>query len=501
MQFVVLVAFALVFMPVGTPPWPVITRTSLVIAVVAGQAAVITVWALWATRRVLRELDRNPDHPGYAQTLHARDGSILGGLLLAGLVAGMWGTNWPAVVRSEWRLERIYGLDEFVILLPSLVSLLLAWTALFPADRAIRQLMMEQSLWDGRPARAAWNLRAYLVFLVRHQLLLVALPMMLIVIANDLAQEHVRALRRATRLFWADQAVVAAVAGVILFFSPVLLRYIWHTSTLPKGTLRDRLRVISERLGLRYRDILIWHSQGMVVNAAVMGVLPPVRYVLLSDGLLENLDDESIEAVFGHEAGHVRHLHIPFYLLFAIVSMLIVGGVHLLLFARPWLDRSYATPVTVAMIVAVWGLGFGWVSRRFERQADLFGARAISPDAGGCVLPCRVHHARAEDPSSTAGEGTGSTRGTASMAAAGALCATGAAAFGNALRRVARLNGIPEEGRSWRHSSIAGRIRFLEELAEDPGRIRRFGRVIAWTKAVLAAGTIIGLPLAVWLFI
>ena len=81
-------------------------------------------------------------------------------------------------------------------------------------------------------------------------------------------------------------------------------------------------------MGLNYRRILIWESDGMVVNAAVMGLFRPVRYILLSDGLLEMMDDAKIEAVFGHEAGHVKCRHIEFYLLFAVLSMLIVGGYH-----------------------------------------------------------------------------------------------------------------------------------------------------------------------------
>ena len=483
MHFVVLVAFAMVFMPVGKPPWPVLEHPLAVVAIVLGQLAAVALWAGWATRRVVRLLDEQVSRPGMAQRQHARNGALLSAAVLAGLAASMWGTAWPQVVRNDWNLGAVYGLDELVILLPFFTAILIAWAMMYPADRAIRQLMMEADLWEGRPARPAWDLKRYLVFLVRHQLLLVALPMLLIVIANDVVQDHITVLRRATRLFWIDQVIVVLVAGVILFFAPLMLRFIWSTSTLPGGALRDRLRAVSQRLGLKYREILIWHSEGMVANAAVMGMLPMVRYVLLSDALLEKMDDEKIEAVFGHEAGHIRHLHIPFYLLFALLSMLVVGGACELAWRVFHVDPSYISIGALFLIAATWGVAFGWVSRRFERQADLFGARLVTPSADGCTLPCRVHH-----------EADGV------VPVAKALCATGAHTFAGALHRIAALNGIPEEARSWRHSSIASRMRFLEELAADPAAVGRFSRTILVIRVVLVIGTVIGLAVAVWLY-
>ena len=111
------------------------------------------------------------------------------------------------------------------------------------------------------------------------------------------------------------------------------------------------------------------------------------------------------------------------------------------------MDPSYISIGALFLIAAAWGVAFGWVSRRFERQADVFGARTVTPPPEGCVVPCKVHH-EANDAASEAK----------------ALCATGAHTFAAALRRIAALNGIPEEARSWRHSSIASRMRFLEAL-------------------------------------
>jgi STE24 endopeptidase len=297
------------------------------------------------------------------------------------------------------------------------------------------------------------------------------------------------------------------VAGAVFLVAPVLLRYIWHTTSLPAGELRSRLDGLCRRIGLSYRDILIWHSDGMVVNAAVMGLIRPVRYVLLSDGLLETMDDDKIEAVFGHEAGHVKHHHITFYLLFAILSMLVVGGISELVVrfgpdlmqqagrAESLRDsqaqvRDYLQVMAMVMIVAIWGIGFGPVSRRFEWQADLFGARSVTPDIASCDRPCLVHGTLDPQPLNP---GYRPPPGLV-------VCATAAHTFGEALHRIATLNGIPVEARSWRHSSIGNRIRLLRQYAADPSAIARLNRGVLTIKIVLVLGSAVGLAIGAWLY-
>jgi hypothetical protein len=54
------------------------------------------------------------------------------------------------------------------------------------------------------------------------------------------------------------------------------------------------------------------------------------------------------------------------------------------------------------------------------------------------------------------------------------------------------LNGIPHEERSWRHSSIGSRVRFLTALSGDPARAHRFARSIRRIKRVLLVTAIGG---------
>ena len=75
-----------------------------------------------------------------------------------------------------------------------------------------------------------------------------------------------------------------------------------------------------------------------MANAMIVGLVPWLRYVIFTDRLLEEFSEDEIEAVFGHEIGHVRHQHMPYYLGFLALSLGALGLLadHVLL---PALDR------------------------------------------------------------------------------------------------------------------------------------------------------------------
>ncbi len=540
MQFIVFAAFAIVLsVPENGPPWPTVRSFSLSAMIVGAYVVAATLAAALSTRLVARRLEREPAWLPSAQRQMARGGTVVRAILFAGLLATVYGTSWARMVRSlqiplgggrRLAVASVWGLDELVILAPFFLAILLSWVAIYPADRAIRQVALELRLWSASPARPVWRLRQFLSFMFRQHVLIIAVPMVLILIANDFAWQNSDRLRgwsgdlltwlkgRPSRgVVWADQAVLVVVAGIVFFFAPVMLRHIWHTRPLPPGELRERLEALCRRVGLTYRRILIWESDGMVVNAAVMGLVRPVRYILLSDGLLEMMEDQKIEAVFGHEAGHVKRRHIEFYLLFATLSMFIVGGLAELLMASArkyphvfpaWREmHDYLQIGAMGLVVLVWGLGFGVVSRRFEWQADLFGTRSITPDIGTCDRPCYYHGSAGAEAPRIAGSG-----GLAGLLPAAAapdprvtargrpVCATAADIFADALHRIAQLNGIPIEARSWRHSSIGNRMKLLRGYADDPAGSVRLERSVALIKGVLLLGNAIGVVVGAWLY-
>ncbi|HUU85920.1 MAG TPA: M48 family metallopeptidase [Phycisphaerae bacterium] len=442
--------------------------------VVFAQVPAFFLAAVWTSTTALRRLDGTGGGPQRAQHFYHRSTSILRMLAVAAFVASLFFTRWSEVVRSVNLLAAVPGLAGLIILLPFFGASVMIFLGTYPIDRSLHQITLESRPGEARPGVRVWSRGQYLSFNLRHHLLVVAVPMALILAAFDWSRSHEASLIRLFRLQWAPEVAPAVAAAVIFVFAPAMLRYIWPTKPLADGPLRRELESICRRIGFRYRDILVWQSGGMMVNAAVMGLFAPVRYVMLSDGLLDTMSSRQIEAVFGHEVGHIRHHHIPFFLLFAVCSMLVLSAVIEALrlgVERGFFELSVVTIQAIGFvcILAVWGIGFGWISRRFERQADLFGTRCVtSTSPEGCKLPCSAHgHSPAYQPPATA------------------VCATATAVFASALDRVAVLNGIPPDERSWRHGSIADRIRFLTALSGDPGCARRFRRLVRRIKAAV----------------
>jgi STE24 endopeptidase len=371
--------------------------------------------------------------------------------------------GWAGLIDKELRDRHLAGLWELLLVSPFLILTILKWYSFYPVNRYIREYIVVGQLAEGLSARPVWSQAEYLSFHIRNGLLIILAPMLAIFTIRDVLMLVLE------RYYpdWSGSGVAieaGTFAGAIAIFilSPFMLRYIWKTRPLPVGPLREKLEQLCERLKLRARDILLWDTSGAVANAAVMGIVRPVRYVLLTDSLVENMQDGQIEAVFGHEAGHVRHHHIFFLVLFVIASM---GAGSLLLdagdyAAKAWLNGreisvghiEWLLGAASAGALAGWFLLFGWVSRRFERQADVFSAMSCQPD---------------NEPQ----------QDELSPEAANIMAA--------ALERVAMLNGMAVEARSWRHSSIASRMVFLREIADHRKGLKVFLRKIKYMKGVI----------------
>ena len=387
-------------------------------------------------------------------------------------------------------MSRLILVDDFVVFLPYLLIQLLVWWGLFFAERALH---VRQGLGSVR------GLGRYLLLRARQSLGLILPVILMYVMRRDVLG----------RFFpgWDENALaepieIAVLGTVVLTISPLFVRLAWPARSLPPGPLRRRLERIAGRVGFRFTDILVWDTGGMMVNACVTGILPGFRYVLLSDALLESLTPLEAAAVFGHEIGHVAHRHFLYFafffmgslgLLSLLAEILSKSGPLLVQLASlsPWSPSVLSEVIQgVALLIALglyFWVVFGHLSRRFERQADVFGSKVVSCDLVDCPPHTDLDNDRSPEP----------IRGRKPT-----LCPVGIRIFADALANVARSNGLDQNGRSWRHGSIANRIAFLEGLERHPEREQRFQRGVLRFRlglgVVLALAVLLSVVTQTW---
>ncbi len=426
-------------------------------------------------------------HFGYASSRVCRryaQGTRL--LTVAGLGVYAWilyKVGWSKLVLTTWGLQGSVLADDLAVLFPYVLIQLLIWSGLYFAERALHDIR-------GYP-----GLPLYLGLKTRQAVGLV-LPVVLIFV---LRQDLIARLWPQWHRYAAAEPLELAVLGLlVLVASPLFIRLAWPTRSLPAGPLRQRLEGVARRVGFRFTDLLVWDTGHMMVNACVTGVLPGFRYVLLSDALIETLSPVEVAAVFGHEVGHVAHRHLPFFGFFFLGSLGVLSLIARFcsvpvtwIEAIPWIPAGQLSNVgEVVEAAAILGclggffwLVFGQLSRRFERQADVFGCKVVSCTASNCPP-----HLDLEEIAGGPG-----TRGSSSLS----LCPEGVQIFASALACVARQNGIDARARSWRHGSIAHRLAFLERLGANPASEPGFQRSVRHHRIVLSVFLVATLGLAV----
>lgn len=349
--------------------------------------------------------------------------------------------DWLGFVRT-WVGDRVL-IDEVLTLLPALTVAAGLWWLYEPIDRAMRFAVTTH-----HPRTRA----GYVLSQARLHVALPLLPMLAVIGWT----EAVRVLAASTGGKWAGLSstsvallTLAGSAGVLLL-SPLMLRHVWDTVELEAGELRDRLVAMCQLHRVRVRRLLKWRTGWNMANAGVMGVVAPVRYVLLTDALLETMPPRQIEAVMAHELAHVKRGHMIWLLVAAVAQLAaaealwrwimdaLVTTLRSELLLPAWADDPTKLDVTLAVLaLSTWAVTFGWASRKFERQADTFAVQYLSK---------QIARAAGMDDQRTI------------------ITADAARAMIDALQTVADLNAISTTRRSWRHGSIASRQRYLSSL-------------------------------------
>ena len=176
----------------------------------------------------------------------------------------------------------------------------------------------------------------------------------------------------------------------IMIFFPPIVRRLWGCKKLPDGPLKDHLIEFCKRQNFKV-ELYIWPLfEGRVLTAGVMGMIPGLRYILLTPAIIETMTSAELEAVMAHEIGHVKKKHLLMYVLliggFSAIAGLLAEPLFYYSFSFEWvfqlLTSEKMNPDTIiGLIVGVpflvlllfyFRFVFGYFIRNFERQADLY---------------------------------------------------------------------------------------------------------------------------------
>ena len=187
-------------------------------------------------------------------------------------------------------------------------------------------------------------------------------------------------------------ALIMGFQLLMVVLAPILILPLFNKFTpLPEGSLRDRLLALGERTGFHSRSIQLMDGskRSRHSNAFFTG-FGRFRKIILFDTLVQQLQEDELEAVLAHEIGHYKKRHIPKMLAGSAAGLLIGLYVIAWLAKQEWFYRAFGfAPGNIVPALLLFSLLSGvftfWisplfnvVSRRFEYQADRYAAETMN---------------------------------------------------------------------------------------------------------------------------
>ncbi len=287
--------------------------------------------------------------------------------------------------------------------------------------------------------RTGRSFRETVEFLLRMFFGLVVLPILVMFLFIE-SFEQIKPLEKLVIVYPITGIFCMLVLSSVIFvFSPFLIRLSFHAKRIESGALEESLAALCKKANLRHAGILVIPTKGApIANAFVTGIFPSFRYIFVTEHLINNMTEKEIEGVVAHEISHVTRKHMISYLAFMLcfvsLSVLIqeIGTMATGEEPSPW--------IIIGVFIFVWIILFGVISKRFESEADIYGAKL-----------------------------SGSYEETM-----------------NALNKVADLNRISRKTRSLRHYSIETRNLILFTCLTNPNYEDAFLKIVQEIKRVLA---------------
>jgi STE24 endopeptidase len=195
--------------------------------------------------------------------------------------------------------------------------------------------------------------------------------------------------------FWlyAWGLITAFSVFINLFYSELIVPLFNKQTPLQEGSLRTLIEAFAQKTGFKLKNIYVidGSKRSTKANAYFSGFGPKKRIVLF-DTLLQELTEEQIVAVLGHEIGHYKKKHVLLTLIFSVV----LTGFMLFLFSlvvnNPTLSQAIGSEnpsfhlglvvfgILYSPLSLLIGLLTNYISRKNEYAADRFVKENYHPE-------------------------------------------------------------------------------------------------------------------------
>jgi Zn-dependent protease with chaperone function len=177
-----------------------------------------------------------------------------------------------------------------------------------------------------------------------------------------------------TRVLLVIGTTAAAVVVLQVVAGPLVV-YALGTTPLPPD-VRARFMSLAERTGTKVRDFRTYAVAGPKgSNALQVGIVPSMRYVLVSENLPSDLSPPELDAVVTHELGHAKENHV---LIKALSLAVLFGSIQGALRARVWTRSELLLIPFIPLLAVIATIAvIGILGIYLEERADSFAAGLV----------------------------------------------------------------------------------------------------------------------------
>jgi len=293
--------------------------------------------------------------------------------------------------------------------------------------------------------------------------LAIIIPWVVIIVLSDIISFlHISFFQNMNYGVFGELGIMIFYLFIFLIITPFLITKLWESDSLEDDDIKTMILDYCLSQTVKFKGLLSWNAlnKGMI-TAAVIGVVYPFRYLLLTPKLMGLLNKDEILAVVSHEVGHIKKKHIFLYIMFFIMAIPTLSLFALYLVRMFQVTEPFRTLfillyepngifvsvlkdlITIFLLIVYFRFFFGYLMRNFERQADIYCFESgINPN--------------------------------------------------HLITSFEKLNTVinePDDSKNWHHFSIYERVQFLNKCIKEPNLVTKHNKKVK--NAVIIMGLIV----------